>query len=160
MMDKKTIEITVNGARHKLSVDPDQPLLNVLRYELKLTGTKYGCAEGQCGTCTVLMDGSPVRSCLLPVADIAGHSVETIESLARGNQLDPIQEAFLEHQAFQCGYCTPGQIMAAKGLLTRNPDPTPVEIQEAMQGNLCRCGTYSRIVRAIRTAAMASKKSD
>jgi len=125
----------------------------VLRDDLDLTGTKYGCGEGQCGACTVLLDGEPVRSCITPVSKAAGERITTIEGLEQEGSLDPLQEAFLEVGAFQCGYCTPGMIMSGTSLLRRNPKPTAAEIAHAMQGNICRCGTYPRIVASVRMAA-------
>jgi aerobic-type carbon monoxide dehydrogenase small subunit (CoxS/CutS family) len=147
------ITITVNGTAHRLEVDGSRSLLSVLRTELSLTGTKYGCGSGQCGSCTVLLEDRAVRSCVLPVTTANGRTVTTIEGLAEGDSLHPVQEAFVELQAFQCGYCTPGTIMNATALLRRNPDPSELEIREAMAGNLCRCATYQRIIRAVQLAA-------
>jgi aerobic-type carbon monoxide dehydrogenase small subunit (CoxS/CutS family) len=149
--------LAVNGVRHELDVPSDQPLLYVLRDHLQLTGTKYGCGEGQCGACTVLLDGKPVRSCLTPVSAAANRKVTTIEGIAEGERLHPVQQAFLEQQAFQCGYCTSGMIMSAVALLKKNPNPSEAEIVRSMDGNLCRCGTYSRIVPAVQKAASVSK---
>ncbi|MCZ8132234.1 MAG: (2Fe-2S)-binding protein [Steroidobacteraceae bacterium] len=144
--------LTINGRQHVVQAPDDMPLLWVLRDLLKLRGTKYGCGKGLCGACTVHLDGVAVRSCVLPVARAAGRSVRTIEGLG-GEALHPLQEAWLEHQVSQCGYCQPGQLMSAAALLERNPSPTTEEIDSAMSGNLCRCGTYPRIRAAIRSAA-------
>jgi len=135
---------------------PDRSLLSVLRDELDLTGAKYGCGEGQCGACTVLLDGSPVRSCITRVSEAAGKRITTIEGLEREGRLHPLQEAFLETGAMQCGYCTPGMIMSGVSLLGKNAAPTEAEIIHGMQGNICRCGTYPRIVAAVRLAARRS----
>jgi aerobic-type carbon monoxide dehydrogenase small subunit (CoxS/CutS family) len=147
------LTLAVNGSAHAVDVDADTRLLWVLRESLNLTGTKYGCGEGECGACTVLVDGKPVRSCTARAAALAGHRIETIESLARGDTLDRVQQAFLDQDAMQCGYCTPGMIMAAVALLRTNPSPTETSIVQAMDRHLCRCGTYPRIVAAIKQAA-------
>jgi aerobic-type carbon monoxide dehydrogenase small subunit (CoxS/CutS family) len=147
------IELRVNGTVHRLEADPARPLLYVLRDDLDLTGTKYGCGEGECGACTVLVDGRATKSCRLPVADAAGREITTIEGLARGDALHPLQQAFIDAGAFQCGYCTPGMLMAAASLLRRSPHPGEAEILGGMGGNVCRCGTYPRIVAAIRQVA-------
>jgi len=147
------MDLLVNGARRAVSSGPDRPLLYVLRDELGLTGTKYGCGEGQCGACTVLLDGVAVRSCLTPLKSAAGKQVATIESLEKDGKLHPVQEAFIEHDAMQCGYCTAGMVMSSVGLLNKNPHPSEAEIRSGLQGNVCRCGTYSRIVAAVRMAA-------
>jgi len=144
--------IQVNGNTHSVDVDGDTPLLWVLREALNLTGAKYGCGEGQCGACTVLVDGQAVRSCTTRVSLIANRRVETIESLAAGERLHPVQQAFLDHEALQCGYCTTGMVMAAVGLLRATPSPTDAEIVKAMNHNLCRCGTYLRVLAAVRQA--------
>jgi aerobic-type carbon monoxide dehydrogenase small subunit (CoxS/CutS family) len=136
-----------------VDVPEDETLLDVLRDTLDLTGTKYGCGEGQCGACTVLVDGNAVRSCVTTAGAVAGKSITTIEGLARGASLDPVQQAFLETSALQCGFCTPGMVMAAAGLLKRNPDPSEAQIRDALNRNICRCGTYPRIVAAVRMAA-------
>ena len=149
----KVTELHVNGTRHRLNADPDRTLLSVLRDDLDLTGTKYGCGEGQCGACTVLIDGLPAHSCRIKVGAAAGRQITTIEGLETNGKLHPLQEAFLEVGAMQCGYCTPGMIVAGAGLLKKNPNPTPDEIVKHMQGNICRCGTYPRIVDAIQRAA-------
>ncbi len=147
------MKLRVNGETHVMHSDPARPLLEVLRDELHLTGTKYGCGEGQCGACTVLIDGVPTLSCLSPVADAEGKSITTIEGLARNGQLHPLQQAFIDHDAIQCGYCTPGMIMAGVALLSRNHSPTDEQIAEALEGNICRCGVYQRIKAAVRQAA-------
>ncbi len=147
------IEIEVNGARHGVDVAADTPLLWVLRENLKLTGTKYGCGIAQCGACTVHLNGEPIRSCVTPVSAAAGGRITTIEGLAQGGELHPVQQAWIEHQVPQCGYCQSGQIMSAVALLARNPDPDDEAINDAMNGNICRCGTYGRIRKAIKTAA-------
>ena len=147
--------LIVNSATHTVDSAYDRPLLDVLRADLGLTGCKIGCGEGACGACTVLLDGQTTRSCITPLAAALGRPVLTIEGLARHGQLHPLQQAFLDADAMQCGYCTPGMIMAALGLLEQNPDPSEDAIIAAMQGNICRCGTYARIVRAIQQAAVA-----
>ncbi len=152
------IELHINGVRHALEAHPNRSLLSVLREDLDLTGTKYGCGEGQCGACTVLVDGRAVRSCLTPVGSVAGRQVTTIEGLARDGRLHPLQEAFLEVGALQCGYCTPGMIMSGVALLQTHPNPTDAEIVRFMNGNICRCGTYGRILQAIRRAAEKMKE--
>ncbi len=149
-MDELTLR--VNGVEHEVTVDGSRSLLSVLRTELGMTGTKYGCGAGECGACTVMMDDQAVRSCVLPVSATQGRSITTIEGLGAG-KLHPVQEAFLEVQAFQCGYCTPGQVMNAAALLRRNPSPSESDIRTAMSGNLCRCATYQRIIRAVQLAA-------
>lgn len=149
----ETIVFRVNGVEHSVKAPGSQSLLNVLRDDLGLTGTKYGCGAGECGSCTVLLDGRAVRSCVLPMSAVAGRSVTTVEGLGGEQGLHPVQEAFLETQAFQCGYCTPGMIMTAVDLLQRNPHPQEAEIVEALAGNLCRCATYARVIRAVRLAA-------
>jgi aerobic-type carbon monoxide dehydrogenase small subunit (CoxS/CutS family) len=147
------LELRVNGSDRRVSCDPDQPLLGVLRDDLDLTGAKYGCGEGRCGACTVLVDGKAVRSCVTPAGECAGRAVATIEGLEQNGRLHPVQEAILQEGALQCGYCTPGMIMAAVALLSKQPDPTPQDVYRALQGNVCRCGTYARIVRAVCAAA-------
>ncbi len=148
-----TVRFKVNGTQKSVSTDPDRRLLDVLREDLQLTGTKYGCGEGQCGACTVLVDGAPARSCLLPASAVAGKSVTTIEGLARGEALHPVQQAFLDEGALQCGYCTPGMILEAVALLRSKPDPTEEEVAAGMNGHLCRCNGYLKMVKAIRRAA-------
>lgn len=157
-MAKQVTELNVNGKAHRVDADPDRSLLSVLRDDLDLTGSKYGCGEGKCGACTVLIDGQSARSCTTRVGRAAGRAITTIEGLAGPDgRLHPLQQAFLDVEAFQCAYCTPGMIMAGVSLLSQKADPTEPEIVEAMQGNLCRCGTYPRIVAAIRRAASQSK---
>ena len=147
------VELRVNGAVHALEVDADRTLLSVLRDELDLTGTKYGCGEGQCGACTVLVDGKPVRSCVTPVGSVAGKPITTIEGLAKDGALHPLQQAFIDLDAMQCGYCTPGMILECVALLQAKPDPTDGQIAEALEGHICRCGTYQRIRAAVHRAA-------
>ena len=149
----REITLNVNGTQHRLSVADDEMLLYVLREELGFTGTKYGCGEGQCGACTVLIDGQPRRSCRMNVTLAAGKKITTIEGLESNGKLHPVQQAFLDEEAFQCSYCTPGMIMSAVGLLTANPKPSADDIIRGMNGNICRCGTYPRIVAAIQRAA-------
>jgi aerobic-type carbon monoxide dehydrogenase small subunit (CoxS/CutS family) len=149
-------ELHCNGRRLALpgnGAEPARKLLSVLRDDLDLTGSKYGCGEGQCGACTVLVDGMAVRSCMTAVGAVAGKKITTIEGLASNGNLHPVQTAFLDAGALQCGYCTSGMVMAAAALLAKNPHPAPAEIVSAMQGNVCRCGTYPRIVLAIQAAA-------
>ncbi len=153
----RVTELNVNGERRRVDVDASKSLLDVLRDDLDLTGTKYGCGEGQCGACTVLVDGEPIASCLVRVGGIADQPIVTIEGLARDGRLHPLQQAFLDVDAMQCGYCSPGMIMAAVGLLNANPDPTEEEIVRGLQGNICRCGVYSRIVQAVKLAAAAMR---
>jgi aerobic-type carbon monoxide dehydrogenase small subunit (CoxS/CutS family) len=150
--------LRVNGQEHRLDVPRRQPLLTTLRESLGLTGTKYGCGEGQCGACTVMVDGKPARSCRTDTAAVAGKNITTIEGLAYGAELHPLQAAFLKHEAFQCGYCTPGMIVSAAALLNANPHPSDEEIVRQMNGNVCRCGTYSRVMAAIREVAGGGKK--
>ncbi len=146
-------ELTVNGRPLSVDAADDQPLLYVLRDDLGLTGAKIGCGEGECGACTVMLDDQAIRSCVTPAGDVGFGSITTIEGLECNGALHPLQQAFLDHDAMQCGYCTPGMIMSALALLRRVPQPSDAQIVEGMQGNLCRCGTYGRIVRAIRQAA-------
>ena len=153
----KVIELRVNGTRRRVDLESERSLLSVLRDDLDLTGAKYGCGEGQCGACTVLIDGQPVRSCVTKVSAIAGKQVTTIEGLEQSGRLHPLQEAFLEAGAMQCGYCIPGMIMSGVGLLKKNPHPSEPDIVRAMEGNICRCGTYPRIVAAIRQATSGDK---
>ena len=152
------ITLLVNGAERRVEAPSDQPLLYVLREQLDLTGTKYGCGEGQCGACTVLVDGRPVRSCRTPVSAAAGKKITTIEGLEQDGKLHSVQQAFLDAEAFQCGYCTPAMIVAAAALLNENPSPSEQEIMRRMEGNLCRCGTYPRIVAAVRQASSVARK--
>jgi carbon-monoxide dehydrogenase small subunit len=150
------VTITVNGETYVLEHVPvNRTLLQLIREDLGLTGTKEGCGEGDCGACTVLLDGKPVNSCLVLAVEADGKEVLTVEGLARGGKLHPLQQAFIEEGAVQCGFCTPGMLMAAKGLLDENPRPTEAEIRQGIAGNLCRCTGYLRIVRAIQKAAEA-----
>ena len=149
------MDLVINGAPVHLDVDPERALLWVLRNELDLTGTKYGCGEEQCGACTVLIDGIPHRSCVTPVGDLAHKTVTTIEGLADGNRLHPVQQAYLECDAMQCGYCTPGMILSSVALLRKNPAPSEPEIKQALEGNICRCGAYNRIIAAVQKASGA-----
>lgn len=149
----KTIELKVNGSAHRIEAEPERSLLSVLRDELNLTGSKYGCGEGQCGACTVLLDQAAARSCITPVRAAAGREITTIEGLERGGRLHPLQQSFLDTEAMQCGYCTSGMIVSGAALLRKNPNPSKEEIVRAMQGNVCRCGTYPRIVIAVQRAA-------
>jgi nicotinate dehydrogenase subunit A len=149
--------LRINGRSHQIDAEPDDRLLSVLRYDLGLTGSKYGCGEGQCGACTVHVDGQAARSCTMRVADAAGKTITTIEGLASGDRLHPVQEAFVEAEAFQCGYCTPGMVMGAVSLLRTTPNPSEQDVARLMSGHVCRCGTYARIVRAVRLAASRTK---
>ncbi|PYQ15329.1 MAG: ferredoxin [Acidobacteria bacterium] len=153
------LELVVNGVPRHVDADPERTLLSVLRDELDLTGSKYGCGEGQCGACTVLLDGVPRRSCQTRVGSIGGQAVTTIEGLEQDGRLHPVQQAFAETDALQCGYCTPGMIVEAVALLRRKADPSEAEVAHALEGHICRCGTYARIVRAVRRAAAAPKAS-
>ena len=148
-------EIYVNGSKLKIDADAERSLLSVLRDDLDLTGSKYGCGEGQCGACTVLIDGQAVRSCITKIRGVVGKKIITIEGIEKNGRLHPLQEAFIEADALQCGYCTPGMIMSGVALLSKNPNPTEVEIIRSMEGNVCRCGTYPRIVTAIRKASQS-----
>lgn len=153
----RIMEIEVNGVPRRIEADPEKTLLSVLREDLDLTGAKYGCGEGQCGACTVLVDGLPRRSCTIPLGSTAGKRITTIEGLEKNGRLHPLQEAFLEVGALQCGYCTPGMILSGVALLSRSPDPGDEDIVRFMEGNLCRCGAYPRIVQAVRQAARTLK---
>jgi nicotinate dehydrogenase subunit A len=153
------IHLTINEKPYAVDADPQTSLLSVLREQLDLTGSKYGCGEGQCGACTVLIDGKAQRSCITRVGAVSQKQITTIEGLARGEQLHPVQEAFLEAGALQCGYCTSGMIMSAVALLKRTPQPKESEIIAFMDGNVCRCGTYARIVSAIQKAATVATSS-
>ena len=150
---KKAIHFRLNGSPARLDTEESRTLLWVLRTDLELTGTKYGCGIGECGSCTVLVDGKPTRSCVTALKDVAGKEVVTIEGLAKGDKLDPLQQAFIDHGAFQCGYCTPGMILNAKALLSDHPHPTRDEIIRGMEGNLCRCAAHQRIIAAIESVA-------
>jgi nicotinate dehydrogenase subunit A len=154
-----TIRLTVNSKSYTVDADPQTSLLSALREQLDLTGSKYGCGEGQCGACTVLIDGKAQRSCVTKVVAVSSKQITTVEGLASGDQLHPVQAAFLEADAMQCGYCTSGMIMSAVALLQRNPSPNESEIVQFMDGNVCRCGTYPRIVRAIQKAAKSGTAS-
>ncbi len=149
------IRLIVNGQPREVSADPDVPLLYVLRNDLNLTGTKFGCGLGQCGACTVIVGGQAVRSCVLPVKEAAGKNVLTIEGLGSPEKPDPLQAAIIEEQATQCGYCTPGVVMAAKAYLDSHPRPTEAQVRDALDGVLCRCGTHGRVVKAILRVAAA-----
>jgi len=153
MPEKLTINFTVNGIRETREAAADQTLLKFIREELILTGTKEGCEIGECGACTVLLDGKPVNSCLILAVELDGKELLTIEGLTKNGELDRIQEAFIEHAAFQCGYCTPGMIMAARALLDRKPNPSDKDINAALSGNLCRCGAYQEIREAVKASA-------
>jgi len=153
------IAVVVNGKQYQVEASPDQPLLWVLRDHLQLTGTKYGCGEGQCGACTVLLEGKAVRSCLTPFSAAAGKKIITIEGLEQNGALHPVQQAFLREEAFQCAYCTSGMILSAVALLSSNKNPSDAEIMHAMNGNICRCGTHPRIVAAVRQAAQTAQKA-
>jgi len=148
-----TYSLHVNGRTHEVAGEPGDSLLSVLRYELALTGSKFGCGEGYCGACSVLIDGHLARSCTTRLAAAAGRPIATIESLAEGDRLHPVQEAFVELEAFQCGYCTPGMVIATIALLRAHPDPTDADIAKFMDRNVCRCGTYPRIMDAVKLAA-------
>jgi aerobic-type carbon monoxide dehydrogenase small subunit (CoxS/CutS family) len=148
----KALELQINGKKHRVEAEPDSSLLAVLRDDLDMTGTKYGCGEGQCGACTVLIDGSPVRSCRMEVGNAVGKQITTIEGIEQNGRLHPLQQAFIEAGAMQCGYCIPGMIMSASALLKKNPRPTEQDVIRAMEGNICRCGTHPRIAEAIRRA--------
>lgn len=150
-----TIHLAINDKSYNVDTDPQTSLLTVLRDYLDLTGSKYGCGEGQCGACTVLIDGKAQRSCITRVGGVSGKQITTIEGLAKGDRLHPVQQAFLDEDAMQCAYCTSGMIMSAAALLQKNAEPDEKEIIDFMDGNICRCGTYSRIVRAIQKAAKA-----
>ncbi len=149
------VTLTVNGRSWTGDVPAGATLLDLLRVELRLTGAKLGCGEGQCGSCTVLVDGRPVSACLTPAATAAGKAVVTVEGLASGDRLHPVQQAFIDKQAFQCGFCTPGMILGAAALLAENPKASEDEIRRSLDGHLCRCGTYPRIVEAVRAAGAA-----
>jgi aerobic-type carbon monoxide dehydrogenase small subunit (CoxS/CutS family) len=149
----KPIELEINGNRYPVNYPPDTPLLYVLRDEFGLTGSKYGCGEGQCGACTVLIGRMPRRSCQIPVSAAAAKPITTIEGLEKDGRLNPVQQAFLDAGAFQCAYCTSGMIMSSVGLLQANPNPSQAEIVQFLQGNVCRCGTHPRVVEAVRQAA-------
>jgi carbon-monoxide dehydrogenase small subunit len=154
---EETIKFQLNGKKTEAQIDPTQTLLWVLRNHFGLTGTKFGCGMGFCGACTVLIDNEPVRSCQLSVGEAAGKNIVTVEGLAVDGKLHPIQKAFVEHDALQCGFCTPGMIMNAAGLLIKNPSPSVQQIKEGMENNLCRCGAHMRIIEAVQTASKEMK---
>jgi carbon-monoxide dehydrogenase small subunit len=154
---KHPIRLTVNGDGYEFSVESKKTLLDFLREDLELTGTKRGCDNGECGACTVLLNGRPVNACLVLAVEADGQEVLTIEGLADGTHLHPLQESFIHHGAVQCGYCTPGMILTAKALLDENPRPTEMEVRKAIAGNLCRCGTYNKVVQAV--LSVAGKKT-
>ncbi|MGM0688178.1 MAG: (2Fe-2S)-binding protein [Bacillota bacterium] len=154
MTGKRTVNFVVNGDKESRETETDQTLLKFIREELHLTGTKSGCEIGECGACTVLLDGKPVNSCLILAVELDGKDLVTIEGLSKNGEMDRIQKAFIDHAAFQCGYCTPGMIMAARALLDRNPSPNDDEINEALSGNLCRCGAYQEIREAIKASSI------
>ncbi|HUC97870.1 MAG TPA: (2Fe-2S)-binding protein [Candidatus Polarisedimenticolaceae bacterium] len=148
-----TILTTINGSQQEVAVRPNQTLLEFLRGDLSLQGSVEGCGVGVCGSCTVMIDGRPVSSCLMLASNAEGRKITTIEGLSHTGELDPVQRAFLKHQAFQCGYCTPGMIMAVKGLLANNPHPSEEQARDYLSGNLCRCGTYSEVLAAVKELA-------
>jgi aerobic-type carbon monoxide dehydrogenase small subunit (CoxS/CutS family) len=154
---EKTIRFVLNGKKTEVLIDPTNTLLWVLRNQIGLTGTKYGCGMGFCGSCTVIIDNEAVRSCSLPIGDVDGKKVITIEGLEKNGKLHPVQKAFIEHDALQCGFCTPGMVMNAVALLTKNPKPARQDIIDGMEDNLCRCGAHVRIIKAIETAANEMK---
>jgi len=156
---KQVIRLVVNGETYEVIVKASETLLDVLRDKLRLTGTKEGCDTGKCGACTVLIDGQAVRSCLTLAVSVEDKEITTIEGLAKGEELHPLQQAFIEHGALQCGFCTPGMILTAKAFLDENPTPTEDEVKEAIAGNICRCTGYSSIVEAIQEAAVAMDKT-
>jgi nicotinate dehydrogenase subunit A len=157
---KQDIQVTVNGVAQVISCEPDVPLLDVLRHDLGLAGPRFGCGIGLCGACFVLLDGAPLSSCDLPVWAADGRVVTTVEGLAAGGQLHPVQQAVLDEQAAQCGYCTSGMIMTAVGLLNRTAAPTEAEVRAALDGNLCRCGSHQRVIRAVLRAAAAGNAGE
>jgi len=150
---KVPVKLTVNGIEYNVEIEPRRTLLDVIRNDLHLTGTKEACNMGECGACTVILNGKAVYSCLVLAIECEGDSILTVEGIAQGDKPDPLQKAFIEHDAFQCGFCTPGQIMTARALLDANPNPTREEIRQAMAGNICRCGAYLRIIEAVEAAA-------
>ena len=156
-MENKAIKVKINGTWHELSVPPWRTLLEVIREDLKLTGTKEGCGQGECGSCTVIMGEKTVNSCLVLAMEADGQEILTVEGLADGDTLHPVQEAFVEHAGMQCGFCTPGIMMSTKALLDRNPNPSEEEIREGIAGNFCRCTGYTKIIESIAAAAKAMK---
>ncbi|MBW2038403.1 MAG: (2Fe-2S)-binding protein [Deltaproteobacteria bacterium] len=157
---KRSVLLRVNGETHEVFITPSRTLLEVLRHDLHLTGAKEACGIGACGACSVLVNGKPVNSCITLAVEVEGQEIETIEGLAEAGNLHPLQKAFIDHHAFQCGFCTPGMIMAAKALLDRNPEPTEEEIRNAISGNLCRCTGYGNITNAILSAAEKMRKKE
>jgi carbon-monoxide dehydrogenase small subunit len=157
-MKKITLSLTINGEKSEIASYPNRTLLEVLRDDLLLTGTKESCGEGVCGACTVLLDGVPARSCLLLVSEAKGREITTIEGMAKGDKLHPLQDSFIEHHAIQCGFCSPGMILTAHSLLKHNPAPTEEEIRFAISGNVCRCTGYAKIVEAVKTLSDEGRK--
>ena len=157
-MNRLPLEITINGEPHTLAVEPNRTLLELLRDDLHLTGAKEGCGEGVCGSCTALMDGNPVRSCLTLALEADGSHITTVEGLAQGSELDPLQQSFIDHGAVQCGFCTSGMLMTAKGLLLRDPHAGTGEIKRALSGHICRCTGYTKITEAVEAEVTRSKK--
>jgi aerobic-type carbon monoxide dehydrogenase small subunit (CoxS/CutS family) len=155
-METTSIKLRINGQERSVTTPPERPLLEVLREDLGMTGTKFGCGEGQCGACSVLVDGKRVFSCRTSVAKVEGRQIQTIEGLATGDRLHPIQEAFLAENAFQCGYCTPGMVMATVSLLNETPNPSEEQIRAGMNRNLCRCCSYTKVLQAVRRAAQGT----
>jgi nicotinate dehydrogenase subunit A len=151
--------LRVNGRDREIDAEPDDNLLSILRYDFGLTGSRFGCGEGRCGACTVLLDGAAARSCVTRVASVGTKAITTIEALATGDRLHPVQQAFLDIEAFQCGYCTSGMVMATVGLLRTNPNPSESDVARLLDANVCRCGTYPRIVKAVRLAAERMRTS-
>jgi aerobic-type carbon monoxide dehydrogenase small subunit (CoxS/CutS family) len=158
MAARSQISLTVNGKESPVTTEPERSLLEVLREDLQLTGAKYGCGEGACGACTVLIDGKPTFSCTTPISEAAGKTILTIEGLAPGDALHPVQQAFLDESAFQCGYCTPGMILATVALLRRKPNPRKSDIVQALDGHLCRCCGYPKVISAVQRAASLAGK--
>jgi aerobic-type carbon monoxide dehydrogenase small subunit (CoxS/CutS family) len=156
-METHKIEVTVNGRRRSLTVNPNDLLINVIRKDLHLTGTKYGCGIGECGACTVLLEGKPVLACLMLAVSANGKTITTVEGLG-DEKLDPVQEAFIEHGAIQCGFCTPGMVVTAKALLEENPNPTEDEIKDYIRGNICRCTGYAGIIKAVHSCGCGNHK--
>ena len=154
-----TITLSVNGEKRAVTTDPERPLLDILREDLHLTGTKYGCGEEECGACAVLVDGRRVFSCAVAMSSVTDSDVTTIEGLAEGDVLHPVQQAFADHDAIQCGFCTPGLIMGAVNLLERNPEPSEDEIKEGLERHLCRCGTHVRVIQAVQAASQVMQGS-
>jgi carbon-monoxide dehydrogenase small subunit len=154
---EETISFKLNNKKTRVTIDPNKTLLWVLRDVFELTGTKYGCGIGFCGACTVLIDNEPVRSCTVPVSDVSGKSVITVEGLAKNGKLHPVQQAFIDHDALQCGYCTPGMIMTSVGMLKKNSSPSREEIVAGLEDNLCRCGAHKRIIEAVEDASKVIK---